>query len=119
MNANVKTANRMVLVLSAAVLLSCAWMGSRVFADEPVRSETVKFGDLNVSTAEGVHALYARIHAAAKRVCWEDEPVFQSAATVCARRAEARAIAKVGLPQLVAYYRAKTGDQTPLLIAGR
>jgi UrcA family protein len=34
-----------------------------------VRSETVKFQDLNVGTPAGVEALYGRIHSAAVRVC--------------------------------------------------
>lgn len=119
MNANVKTANRMARVLSTAVCLTCAWLGSRALADEPMRSETVKFHDLNVNTPEGVQELYGRIHTAARRVCSERDPLLQSAGAICARKAEAQAVAKVGLPQLVAYYRVKTGDQAQPLIAGR
>ena len=116
MNANLKTANRPALVLSTAVLLTCAWLGSSVLADEPVRSETVKFKDLNLNTPEGVKVLYSRIHRAAEDVCSERDWIFQPAAATCAHKAEARAIAKVGLPQLSAYYRAKTGDQTQLIV---
>jgi UrcA family protein len=119
MNTNVKTANRTALVLSTAVCLTCGWLGSTALADEPVRSETVKFRDLNVNTPEGVQALYGRIHAAAKRVCSDTDPVFRFAASSCARESEAQAVAKVGLPQLVAYYRVKTGDRAQPLIAGQ
>jgi UrcA family protein len=119
MNAIVKTANRPILVLSTAVLLACSGLGSTVRAEEPVRAETVKFHDLNLNTPEGVQALYGRIHVAAKRVCSETDPLLQPAFVGCARKAEAQAVASVGLPELSAYYRAKTGDQSAPLIAGR
>lgn len=45
-----KTANRSSLVFSTAVLLASVWVVPSAFADEPVRSETVKFQDLNVDT---------------------------------------------------------------------
>lgn len=119
MKANVKGSSRPVVMVSTAVILACGWLGSTVLAGEPVRSEIVKFQDLNLSNPEGVQALYGRIHAAAKRVCSQTDPMFKSAAAVCARKAEAQAVAKVGLPQLVAYYRAQTGDHTQPLIVGR
>jgi UrcA family protein len=118
MNLSVKSANRVALAFSTAVLVACAVVSS-AFADEEVRSETVKFQDLNVNTAAGVEALYQRIHSAAKRVCSESDPLQQIAAGACARKAEVRAIDKVNLPQLTAYYRMKTGDQTQPLAAKR
>lgn len=111
-----KTANR--LVLSTAMLLACVWVVPGAFADEPVRSQTVKFNDLNVDTPAGTQTLYSRIHAAAKRVCEETDPVIQPGAIACARKAEARAIETLSLPQLTAYYREKNGNQS-LLIAQR
>jgi UrcA family protein len=96
-----KTANH--LVLSTAMLLASVWVVPGAFAEEPVRSETVKFYDLNVDTPASVQALYSRIHAAAR------------GAIACARRAEARAIQTLSLPQLTAYYREKTGNQSPLI----
>ena len=118
MNANLKAANRPAIVLSTAVLLTCAWLGSTVFAQESPRAVNVKFQDLNVNTPEGVQALYGRIHAAAKRVCTEPDPMLLGSAFSCVRKAEAQAIAKTGVPQLQAYYRAKTGTEKEL-IAGR
>src|SRR5579862_1505797 len=118
MNANFKITNRPAIVLSTAVLLTCAWLSSTVCAEEPVRSEKVTFQDLNVNTPEGVQALYGRIHSAAKRVCTESDPMLLGSAFSCVRKAEAQAIAKTGVPQLQAYYRAKTGTEKEL-IAGR
>ena len=119
MNSNIKT--RIPLALATAILLTYVWGVSSAFADEEVRSERVKFHDLNVETPEGVQALYGRIHAAARRVCSESDPVLQAAESACAKKAEADAIEKLNLSQLTAYYKikTKTGDHTQPLVAGR
>jgi UrcA family protein len=121
MNSSVKIANRMPLAFSAAMLLACVWAGSTAFAGDQGRSETVKFPDLNVSTSQGVQALYGRIHAAAWRVCstTSTDPLSQRGARECANKAEAKAIETVSLPQLTAFYRMKTGDHTQPLSANR
>lgn len=118
MNSRIKAANRMPV---AAALLACVWAISSAVAGEQVRSETVKFQDLDVSTSEGVQTLYGRIHTAAWRVCstLSSDPVFQMAARGCAKNAEVKAIATLNLPQLTAFYRAKTGDQSQPLSASR
>jgi len=119
MNSNIKT--RIPLAFAAAMLLTGMWGASSAFADEQVRSERVKFHDLNVETPEGVQALYGRIHAAALRVCAESDPVMRAAVGACARKAESNAIEKLNLSQLTAYYKTKTtgGDHTPPLVAAR
>lgn len=118
MNTNVKTAQRIPLAVSVAMLLSGSWVATRALAEEPVRSEVVKFHDLNVNTPEGVKALYGRIHAAARRVCSETDPMLALGAPACARKAEVNAIEKLNLPQLTAYYKLQGSDR-PILIAGR
>ena|ERR1700723_1972502 len=119
MNSNIKT--RIPFALATAMLLTCMWGASSAFADEEVRSERVKFQDLNVNTPEGVQALYGRIHGAAKRVCSESDPVMQAAENACARKAEGNAVEKLNLSQLTAYYeiKTKTGDHTQPLVAAR
>jgi len=119
MNSNVKTESRIPVAFSIAVLLACTAIVSSAFADDQVRSETVKFADLNVNTPAGAETLYTRIHWAAKRVCPESEPVLRAAAAACARKAEAQAIEKLSLPQLTAYYQMKTGKHTEPLSANR
>ena len=121
MNSSVKIASRTPLAFSAAMLLACVWAVSTALAGERVRSETVKFSDLNVSTSEGVQALYGRIHAAAWRVCTypSADPVYQIGTRSCAKQAEGKAIDALNLPQLTAFYRAKSGDQTQPLSANR
>lgn len=117
MNSSIKI-NRVVLAFSAAMLLTCE-VAASVYADNQVRTQTVRFQDLNVETPAGVQALYGRIHAAAERVCSESDPSRQIAADACAKRAEAEAVGNLGLIQLTAYYRMKTGDGTDALTANR
>jgi UrcA family protein len=118
---NSKIKNRIPLAFATAMLLTCMWGASSTFADEQVRSERVKFQDLNVDTPEGVQALYGRIHAAAKRVCTESDPALWGAEGPCARKAVGKAIEKLNLPQLTAYYeiKTKTGEHTQPLVAAR
>ncbi len=118
MNSNVKTASRIPLALTAAMLLAFAGASS-AHANDQVRSETVKFGDLNVGTPSGVQTLYDRIHAAARRVCSESDPLQRTAVNACTRKAEASAIETLSLPQLTAFYQMKTGGETQPLIAHR
>jgi len=105
----------------AATLLACVWAISAAFAGEQVRSETVKFADLDVNTSEGVQTLYGRIHVAAWRVCRTPsaDPIYQLGARECVRGAEAKAIGTLNLPQLTAFYRMKTGDRSQPLSASR
>ena len=121
MNSNIKTGNRAPPAVSLAVVLACVLGASSAFADDQVRVETVKFSDLNVNTSEGAQALYGRIHAAAWRVCStpSGDLLYQRAARDCAKRAEAKAIETVDLPQLTAFYRMKTGGGTQPLSASR
>ena len=121
MNSNVKTASRIIIAFQAAMLLACVLVVSNASADDQVRSETVKFSDLNVNSPESAAALYRRIHQAAVRVCSYNgvDPLFWIAATDCARKSEAQAIEKLGLPELTAYYGMKTGKHTQPLSASR
>jgi UrcA family protein len=118
MNSRVKTANRIPV---AATLLACVWAMSTAFAGEQIRSETVKFQDLDVNTSEGAQTLYGRIHAAAWRVCssTSSDPFYQFGARDCAKKAEAKAVESLNLPQLTAFYRTKTGDHSQPLSASR
>jgi UrcA family protein len=120
MSPKLQSVNRVLLAHCAAALVACAFIVSSALAEEPVRSETVKFSDLNVNSSAGVEALYRRIHSAAKRVCAPPEG-YQTlvGSVVCVKDAEARAIAQVNLPLLTAYYQRKTGDRTPRIAANR
>ena len=118
MNSSVKTINKALLACPTAMLLACVLVVSSAFADDQVRSETVKFQDLNVGAPAGAEALYFRIHSAAKRVCSRPGDVWEmSLASTCIKDAEARAIQNVNLPLLTAYYRTKKGDRSQTIAA--
>jgi UrcA family protein len=104
---------------STAALLVCVLLVSNALAAEPARSETIKFDDLNVNTSAGAEALYNRVHSAAQRVCAQNDPIMRPAAMPCARRAEAKAIEKLNLPLLTAYYGTKTGKYMEATVAKR
>jgi len=117
MSSNVKSIDRSVLGYTAALWLACSLVAFNAHADE-VRSETVKFADLNLGTQAGVEALYGRIHAAARRVC--EQPAGEGEAVrPCMAKAESAAISKVNAPLLTAFYQKKSGTQPQTIIAGR
>ena|SRR5579863_3341440 len=118
MNSNVKTDKRSILGYTTAMWLACVLVAFSAHADDQVRSETVKFADLNLGTSAGVEALYGRIHAAARRVCEQPAGALASG-RACMTKAESDAIGKVNVPLLTAYYQKKTGNQPQALIANR
>jgi UrcA family protein len=104
-----------------ATLLASVLVVSNAFADEQVRTETVRFQDLNVNTPAGVAVLYRRIQMAAKHVCSQpaEWPENVRAAAACAGDAEAKAIEKLNLPLLTDHYRMKTARHSERLAANR
>jgi UrcA family protein len=86
------------------------------------RSETVKFGDLNVSNPEGAAALYRRIAAAANKVCssFENDSRYigsQASLNACVHKAIADAVTKVGRPELITVYNSKNRQPLPVTVA--
>jgi UrcA family protein len=68
---------------------------------------TVRYSDLDLSSAQGAQVLYRRIVAAANQLCSEAgvrDLRRTSAADVCAEQAVARAVAGVHSPRLAALY---------------
>jgi UrcA family protein len=118
MNSNVKCVNRTTLGYAVAMALASVLVASNAHADEPVRSETVKFADLDLGTSAGVEALYTRIHAAARRVC-DQLAGEQAAVGGCMTKAESSAIGRVNTPLLTAFYQKKTGTQPQTITANR
>jgi UrcA family protein len=102
-----------------ASLISILIVGTAIAAapDTDVRSQTVKFGDLNLQSDAGLESLYQRIHAAARHVCQTDDPTLWSAYAMlrCERKAEDGAITKLDVPGLTALYQKKTGRPAPML----
>lgn len=96
--------NRKLVALAATAL---AFVGSAAVA-APVtqaREVTVNYADLNLESAAGVEALYARIRAAAKQVCGTaqlNDFYAQADMRACRETAIANAIAKVDNAALAA-----------------
>jgi UrcA family protein len=98
-------------LIAAAVLGALAAGFAEVSAaadDSEVRSETVHFADLNLSTPQGATALYRRIKWAAEDVCgWNDDLLeMQVHAQPCVDEAIADAVTRVGRVELTAIYNA-------------
>jgi UrcA family protein len=118
MNPNLKTARRALLGYAVAMALLSGLVATNAQAAEQVRSETVKFADLDLSTSAGVETLYRRIHAAAWRLC--QQPAGEQAATPrCMSKTESDAIGKVNAPLLTAFYQKKTGTPPQTITANR
>lgn len=76
----------------------------------------VKYGDLNVSTSQGMTALYERIRAAAETVCRPLDGRDLSSKMRkdgCINKAIADAVTKVDQPELFAAYNAKNATPLP------
>jgi UrcA family protein len=118
MNSNVEPHHRSIRTYATAMWLACVLVAFDAHAADYVRSETVKFADLNVGTPAGAKALYGRIHAAAWHVCQQPGGELQ-AAKICMRRAQSDAVGKVNAPLLTALYQKKTGSNPRTIIANR
>ena len=72
-----------------------------------VRSETVRFADLNINNSSGVKILYRRLNIAANNVCRELEPGRSLALVAphraCVHGALSKALADVGNSAVLAY----------------
>lgn len=109
---NTRFENALHATFASIAMGICLLISSNAFAAPPadVRSETVKFADLNISTPSGVAALFQRIHAAAERVCEPsagENPFHTLSTRTCVEQAQARAVAQINRPQLTAYFETK------------
>lgn len=120
---NTNTASTHLLGLIAAAVLGTLAAGfagvSAAADDSEVRSETVHFADLNLSTPQGATALYRRIKWAARDVCeWNDDLLeMQVNAQPCVDKAIADAVTRVGRPELTAVYNANYGQHLAVTFA--
>ena len=103
----------------ALTVASCLLAGGNALATgtrDALPSVTVKYGDLNLSTAEGANTLYSRLRRAARSVCGVDSIQPEEKMWVhwkaCYDTAIATAVAKVNSPMLTAVHDSKTGSPT-------
>ena len=81
-----------------------------------IPSVTVRYADLNLNTADGVEALYARLRTAAREVCnvGERRPLNEAiAAKTCYRQVLAAAVDNVKSLTLSALHRSETTRDEP------
>jgi UrcA family protein len=94
----------MITTVSACML---AGMAQVARAAEPVPSVTVAYGDLNLGSAQGTNALYARIVSAARQVCGAGQVDIRNLRSLadersCESNAIAQAVQAVHSPSLAA-----------------
>ena len=109
-------------LIAAAVLgtLAAGFAGVSAAADNSeVRSETVHYADLNLSSPQGAAALYRRIKWAAQDVCgWSDDSLeTQVDARPCVDKAIADAVTRVGRLELTAIYNANHRQHLAVTLA--
>jgi UrcA family protein len=81
---------------------------------------TVKYGDLNLASAQAAAELYARISVTASGVCRNLEGRDLKSKTLfgrCVHKAIAGAVAKVDQPALYTVYNTKTSIPKPIMLA--
>jgi len=108
--------------ITAATLFAIAALsGATANAGDAVPSQVVKFGDLNLNSAQGAATLYTRILIAARNVCPGDDSDRQlrpiRSRQSCMDAAIERAVRQVNSSALSAYYSAKTGHVVANLMA--
>jgi UrcA family protein len=96
------------VVLTAGLIGGTAGAAQAGVPADGVPSITVAYGDLNLESAQGSAALYARIAAAARTVCATPNDIRDlgalATARSCERQAIARAVHAVNSPRLADVY---------------
>ena len=101
---------KMVAGVAALAILASAGAPSlaKAAVQGDLRSETVKFDDLNLASQAGVQALYVRIRTAAREVCGPatltGSGVSAAVWRACVSASLHDAVLKVKNPALTAYY---------------
>ena len=99
---------RALVVMAAGLLVSAA------LAAEPIREFAVpriavEYGDLDLTSADGVQALHRRLAYAAERVCPRSDGLNlhdKALARECRKQALDRAVREIGSPELAALHAA-------------
>jgi UrcA family protein len=97
------------LLLGSLAGIMAAGAASAARLDSDVPSVVVKYSKESLATDEGVYALYRRITAAARQVCYVEptrDPKLQSQIDQCRNQAIARAIRQIDNSRLAALHSA-------------
>jgi UrcA family protein len=100
-----------IAILAISTLAAIASMPVHAEPAVTVKSEVVRYGDLRLISAVGAAVLYARLRAAAERVCGgplEGRPVGQATRIRnCIDDTLAKAVADVNQPVMTQYYESR------------
>ncbi len=98
------------VLVGALTLYPPSWDCLAVAPSNDVRTETVRFADLDLTRAAGALALYRRIQQAARDVCRPDGSAawYQSGYLECRSSAIAHAVTDIGAPLLTEHHLALT-----------
>lgn len=114
-----------ILVAVAAILAGTVTVARADAAFEP-RSVTVRFADLDTTSAQGAAVLYRRLKSAAENVCHDLQPGRQLARmrpyADCTHQALSGAIVKLALPAVTAYAESRgvpSGESTIRIAANK
>jgi UrcA family protein len=111
-------------IMTTAVSLAVL-MGASVFAQaaqDTLRTQEVRFSDLNLETPAGSEALYRRIAMAAEVVCQDfdgREIMKQRLRKQCLETAIGQAVGQINHPRLSAYYSLHNRGKAPPAAQGR
>jgi UrcA family protein len=123
MNMNtMNSSNRLRSLAAIAVFttLAASYAGVAAARNPELLQVTVRYDDLNVSTAKGAATLYNRIRMAAQGVCWpldHGDVSSKRQMDVCTHKAIVDAVTAIDQPALFAVYSAKNGQRLPNMVA--
>ena len=102
-----RTNKSRIAVLAACVLAGSLGVAQAAAPPDDVPTVVVRYGDLDLSTQEGVQTLYKRISSAARQVCPSADPRMLASldySHACRAAAVARAVSQVHSSQLAALH---------------
>ena len=99
------------VLVGALTLYPLSWDCLAAAASNDVRTEVVKFADLDLKRPAGAQELYRRIQQAARDVCEPnriDENPYMRDYRLCLSSAIARAVVEVGAPLLTEHHQSRS-----------
>ena len=107
--------------LALAILAAAGNAAAQPVADNPPPVMVVTYADLNVGSAAGLHALQARVYAAASRLCVQEHGLKPLEQQMAERRCMSAAIssAQVGIDQAIAQSAVRMASQSRTQVAAR
>jgi UrcA family protein len=95
------------VLVGALTLYPLSWDCLAVAPSNDVRTQTVRFADLDLTHPAGAQELYRRIKQAARNVCQPNDSVlYPSGYQECRSSAIERAVTDVGAPLVTEHHRA-------------